>query len=148
MPMQAPRALACGCRALPGELCEHQRARRAEAERRRPTARQRGYTSKWERESKAFLALPANRYCCCGCGRPADAVDHRVAHKGDQRLFWDRSNWQPMARGCNSAKAARSEGGFGNPTGPRPQTFSQGERTAGDQPRVVFTNSTPRTGAQ
>lgn len=41
-------------------------------------------------------------------------VDHRKAHKGDMRLFWDRSNWQPMARGCNSRKAVREEGGFGH----------------------------------
>ena len=42
-------------------------------------------------------------------------VDHRIAHKGDRRLFWDRANWQPMNRRCNSRKAARQEGGFGNP---------------------------------
>lgn len=42
-------------------------------------------------------------------------VDHRIAHKGDMRLFWDRSNWRPMNRRCNSRKAAATEGGFGNP---------------------------------
>ncbi|WP_216671362.1 hypothetical protein [Mangrovicoccus sp. HB161399] len=42
-------------------------------------------------------------------------VDHKVAHKGDKRLFWDRSNWQPMNRSCNSRKAIREEGAFGNP---------------------------------
>jgi len=42
-------------------------------------------------------------------------VDHRIAHKGDMRLFWDRSNWQPMTRACNSRKAIRYEGGFGRP---------------------------------
>lgn len=89
--------------------------RKAKADARRPSARARGYDSKWERESKAFLALPPNRLCACGCGRPADMVDHRIAHKGDMRLFWDRSNWQPMARGCNSRKAIREEGAFGNP---------------------------------
>ena len=82
---------------------------------RRPSADGRGYDSKWRRESKAFLALPENRLCACGCGQLADMVDHKVAHKGDRHLFWDRSNWQPMARGCNSRKAVREEGGFGNP---------------------------------
>jgi len=81
---------------------------------RRPSARQRGYTTKWEKESKAFLALPENRLCACGCGRPADMVDHREPHKGDMRLFWDRSNWQPMNRRCNSRKAVLTEGAFGN----------------------------------
>jgi len=80
----------------------------------RPSARKRGYTGKWERESKDFLALPENRYCVCGCGRVADVVDHRIPHKGDMRLFWDRSNWQPMHRRCNSRKAVLREGAFGN----------------------------------
>jgi len=43
-------------------------------------------------------------------------VDHIVAHKGDKALFWSRSNWQPMAYGCNSRKAVREEGAFGRPT--------------------------------
>ena len=25
-----------------------------------------------------------------------------VAHKGDKRLFWDRSNWQPLCVTCHS----------------------------------------------
>ena len=37
---------------------------------------------KWQRESKAFLALPENRFCACGCGRVADMVDH-VAEPDD-----------------------------------------------------------------
>jgi hypothetical protein len=45
----------------------------------------------------------------------SDTVDHVKPHKGDMVLFWDRSNWRAMAHGCNSAKAAREEGGFGNP---------------------------------
>ena len=89
--------------------------RKAEREKTRPGARARGYGAAWEQASKAFLAQPENRYCACGCGRIADMVDHRIAHKGDRRLFWDRANWQPMNRRCNSRKAARQEGGFGNP---------------------------------
>jgi len=86
---------------------------RAKADLKRPSARQRGYDSKWEKESKAFLALPGNQWCACGCGKLADMVDHRIAAKGDQKLFWSRSNWQPMARACNTRKAIQSEGGFG-----------------------------------
>lgn len=59
-------------------------------------------------------------------------VDHRIAHKGNFRLFWDKSNWQPMTRACNSRKAIREEGGFGRPVaaaatpgaGPVSSTFS------------------------
>jgi 5-methylcytosine-specific restriction protein A len=89
---------------------------KAERDKRRPSASARGYDSKWARESSAFLALQGNAVCACGCGQIADMVDHKKAHKGDMRLFWDRSNWQPMKRSCNSRKAAKSEGGFGNPT--------------------------------
>jgi 5-methylcytosine-specific restriction enzyme A len=97
-------------------VCECRRQRKAEREKARPGARQRGYDGKWERETAEYLARPENRRCACGCGRIADMVDHRIAHKGDRRLFWDRANWQPMNRRCNSRKAARREGGFGNPT--------------------------------
>ena len=40
-------------------------------------------------------------------------VDHKVAHKGDMKLFWDRANWQPMCRSCNSRKAVQQEGALG-----------------------------------
>lgn len=112
---RAPRRCACGFRIEPGALCACQRKRIAQREANRPTAAQRGYTGKWARESAAFLALPQNRMCACGCGRPAEVVDHKQAHKGDHRLMWDRTNWQPMTRACNSRKNARHEGGFGNP---------------------------------
>lgn len=119
MPIRPPRICGCGHRIAHGEPCpcevRHAKARQARVDRARGSARQRGYTSKWEKESKVFLALPGNSRCACGCGRIADVVDHKVAHKGDQRLFWSRSNWQPMAKSCNSRKAVRSEGGFGNP---------------------------------
>lgn len=80
----------------------------------RPSARQRGYDSKWEKESKAFLALPENRLCICGCGRPSEMVDHKEPHRGDKRLFWSRANWQPMTKRCHSRKTAAHDGGFGN----------------------------------
>lgn len=96
-------------------MCECQRRRKLAVEKSRPSARQRGYDSRWEQETKAFLARPENKFCACGCGALADMVDHKVAHKGDKRLFWSRSNWQPMQRRCNSRKAASAEGGFGNP---------------------------------
>lgn len=89
----------------------------------RPSARQRGYTRQWERESKAFLACPANRTCSCGCGQPADMVDHRIAPKGDMTLFWDRSNWQPMNRRCNIRKAVHCEGGFGRAPSNKPMSI-------------------------
>jgi 5-methylcytosine-specific restriction endonuclease McrA len=45
----------------------------------------------------------------------SQCVDHIVPHKGDERLFWEPTNHQPLCLPCNSAKAVREEGGFGNP---------------------------------
>ena len=28
-------------------------------------------------------------------------VDHKIPHKGDWKLFWRRSNWQTMHKGCH-----------------------------------------------
>ncbi|KAA0579000.1 HNH endonuclease [Azospirillum sp. B21] len=80
---------------------------------RRGTARQRGYTKAWEKAAKAFLGRPQNRLCACGA--PATRVDHRTPHKGDQRLFWDRSNWQPMCERCHNAKSMGPDRGAWRP---------------------------------
>jgi 5-methylcytosine-specific restriction enzyme A len=87
---------------------------------RRPSAARRGYGQKWREAAKAFLVKPENFWCVCGCGRHADMVDHKTAHKGDMKLFWDRSNWQPMNKACNSRKAVLREGAFGNRRSSRP----------------------------
>jgi 5-methylcytosine-specific restriction protein A len=105
MPMKADRICGCGKRVPSNFICLCQQHRKAENDKRRPTAQARGYTSKWQTESKAFLALPENRLCSCGCGRIADMVDHKIPHRGDMKLFWSRSNWQPMASSpCHSSR--------------------------------------------
>ncbi|MEO4040348.1 HNH endonuclease signature motif containing protein [Hoeflea sp. CAU 1731] len=43
------------------------------------------------------------------CGKPAKVVDHIIPHKGDRKLFWDRSNWQPLCTPCHSSKKQRQE---------------------------------------
>nr|DAE96978.1 MAG TPA: HNH endonuclease [Caudoviricetes sp.] len=48
---------------------------------------------------------------------PATEVDHIIPHRGDQKLFWDMSNWQALCHNCHSAKTAREDGGFGNKRG-------------------------------
>lgn len=105
MPLKAARVCVCGNIVASYATCICQQSRKAEADKRRPSASERGYDGKWQRESKAFLALPQNRYCACGCGRIADCVDHKIPHRGDMKLFWDRSNWQPMASSpCHSSR--------------------------------------------
>jgi 5-methylcytosine-specific restriction endonuclease McrA len=109
MPYRGPHICGCGKLIPAGIICECQRLRMQERnaryEAKRPSARERGYDGKWQVESKAFLALPENRLCACGCGRNADMVDHIIPHRGDKRLFWARSNWQALATSpCHSRR--------------------------------------------
>ena len=120
MPSRARSLCPCGHAVPPGTKCacaaKRDRERKARHDATRGTSRQRGYTVAWEKASRRFLARPENRLCACGCGRDADMVDHRIAHKGDPRLFWAESNWQPMkGNPCNRRKAVREEGAFGRP---------------------------------
>jgi len=110
MPRAAPRLCGCGYKIASGSLCpcERQRARqrKAKADANRPTARERGYDSRWQKERAAFLherpycerVMPSGELC----GRRATVVDHVFPHSGDQRLFWDRRNWAPLCRTCHS----------------------------------------------
>ena len=73
-------------------------------ERRRGSARERGYTAAW---SRAAADHRRHHPLCVGCqarGRyvPATLVDHVVPHDGDAVLFWDRSNWQSSCTWCHS----------------------------------------------
>jgi hypothetical protein len=52
---------------------------------------------------------------CLGCqaafGRdvPTAVTDHVIPHKGDMRVFWDRSKWQPACAWHHDAVKARLE---------------------------------------
>lgn len=63
----------------------------------RLSSRDRGYSNRWDKESKAFKL--ANPFClgCLALGRKCSATvtDHIVPHRGDMGLFWDKRNWQP-----------------------------------------------------
>lgn len=143
MPVRAPRICTCGRVVPSGQRCQCQHAKAKAHDAQRGTAAQRGYGSRWQKESQAFLALPGHERCACGCGRVADMVDHIRAPKGNPSLFWDRSNWQPFARICNSRKAIASEGGFGRQMtgGGRAETFTRGDQTARGQSRDISANS-------
>ncbi|WP_338153338.1 hypothetical protein [Pseudophaeobacter leonis] len=32
-----------------------------------------------------------------------------MAHRGDMRLFWDRSNWQPLCTSCHNRRKQQLE---------------------------------------
>lgn len=149
MPVRTPRICSCGKVVASGQRCQCQRAKAKAYDASRGTAASRGYGGSWRRESKAFLALPGNERCACGCRRVANCVDHIIAPKGDQELFWRRSNWRAMNLACNSRKAIATEGGFGRPslssddrqTGGRVETLPKGAETARGPFRAITPNS-------
>ena len=97
----------------------------------RPSARQRGYTWQWEKARAAFLAEPDHLFCveCQKLGvlnpgtqrmdgspetnprRIGLRIDHIIPHKGDHRLFWDRSNWQQLCADHHDIVKQRLEQG-------------------------------------
>lgn len=91
----------------------------------RPSASARGYDSRWQRARRLYLA---QRPLCATCetnGQTtlATVVDHIRPHKGDMRLFWDETNWQPLCKRHHDQKTATEDGGFGREAGPpRPRT--------------------------
>lgn len=72
------------------------------------TTAQRGYGGKWQRARLGYLAKHPLCRMCEAKGRvtAANVVDHIVDHRGDQKLFWDTSNWQPLCKPCHSEKTA------------------------------------------
>lgn len=103
MPFRAPSIRGCGCILRSGETCQHQRARKAEADKHRPSARQRGYDTSFQRAAFAFLK--DHRFCTCGA--PAVLVRHRVSIRQRPDLRMDRSNWLPGCRRCNAQDVQR-----------------------------------------
>lgn len=72
----------------------------------RPTAAKRGYGAAWQKARKAYLEAHPLCVECLKHGRYVRAtdVDHIIAHLGDQKLFWDRNNWQALCHSCHSKK--------------------------------------------
>lgn len=98
-----------GCSTLTSDgYCDkHKQVYRDERE----SSYKRGYNSKWRKDRAEWLA---KHPFCVVCNSIATEVDHKTPHKGDMKLFWDKTNWQSMCSSCHSAKTAREDGGFGN----------------------------------
>jgi len=81
----------------------------------RPSSAGRGYGVRWQKYSRAFIKKhPLCEICLKrGITTAARCVDHIRPHKGDMKLFWEKSNHQSACIPCNSRKAAMEEGGFG-----------------------------------
>ncbi|MDS9467940.1 HNH endonuclease signature motif containing protein [Paracoccus sp. MBLB3053] len=117
MPARAPRLCSCGKQVPSGSRCACQAkrdaARKAKFDKARPSSSQRGYTREWERASKAFLERCPY---CSRCGKYLDlskpraaVVDHKIPHRGDQKLFWDKTNWSRLCTPCHSGAKQREE---------------------------------------
>lgn len=72
----------------------------------RESSASRGYDQRWRAARRRFLrAHPL----CAQCRRdgaltPATVMDHIIPHRGDERLFWDEGNWQPLCKPCHDRK--------------------------------------------
>ncbi len=75
------------------------------------TSTERGYDYRWQQAREAFLLdHPLCVYCQRkGMTSAASVVDHIEAHHGDQELFWDRENWQPLCKPCHDSDKQREE---------------------------------------
>lgn len=71
----------------------------------RASSTARGYGSRWQRERLNHLrAEPACRMCAqLGVTTAATVVDHIVAPKGNEALFWDPGNWQSLCKPCHDS---------------------------------------------
>lgn len=125
MPTAAPKPCArpgCGALVRDGRYCERHRADARTYDRHRGSAAARGYGRRWRKARQTFLAR--NPFCTTvdpdGCTRIATIVDHIEPHRGDDKLFWDTTNWQPLCKHCHDVKTAREDGAFGRPVGGGP----------------------------
>lgn len=108
-----------GCGKLidrPGRCANHVRVDSVRNDAQRGTAASRGYGYRWQQARKLYLQMCPLCVRCQAQGviNAALIVDHVTPHKGDQALFWDQSNWQPLCKRCHDQKTAQEDGGFGN----------------------------------
>ena len=106
MAMKPAKLCKCG-RVLPGGSRCQQCNRHADKQ--RGTARQRGYTTQWDKYAKAYLREHPLCVYCKAKGRdvPATCVDHIKPADKFPELFWDESNHAAACTPCNVAKGGR-----------------------------------------
>lgn len=100
-----------GCAALiqaGTKYCEKHKALHPEEVR---SANDRGYNRAWQKARKQYLAAHPLCVQCVAEGRyrKATVVDHIIPHRGDERLFWDRSNWQPLCKAHHDRKTGNED---------------------------------------
>ncbi|MFG1452780.1 HNH endonuclease signature motif containing protein [Xanthobacter sp. V2C-8] len=87
------------------------RERDQQVDQRRGSARKRGYDSRWDKARKSYLSSHPLCVMCEREGRvtAATVVDHIKPHRGDQVLFWDAGNWQPLCKPHHDGAKQREE---------------------------------------
>ena len=100
-----------GCAALVPygqKYCEAHRSLHPEEVR---SASGRGYGRAWQKASKRYLEAHPLCVECMKEGKYVKAtdVDHIVPHRGDQKLFWDESNWQALCHSHHSIKTRNED---------------------------------------
>jgi 5-methylcytosine-specific restriction protein A len=105
MLMLRQRICGCGRKVASGLRCacsaSTHASSKAASDARRPTARERGYDTRWDKARVGYLLR--HPVCAMCCGR-ASVVDHKTPHRGDRSLFWDSANWQPLCTSCHSSR--------------------------------------------
>lgn len=76
----------------------------------------RGYGYAWQKARAGYLV---SHPLCVYCEREgrvtaATVVDHRIPHRGDQALFWDKANWQALCATHHSRDKQREEARMGS----------------------------------
>ncbi len=96
----------------------------------RPSSRQRGYTSAWDRYSKLFLRRAENVLCrrCKANGRivRSRCTDHIKPAKYFPELFWEPHNHQGLCVSCNKIKSREDEARYGRQAPGRGQKPTSG----------------------
>lgn len=82
-----------------------------QADQRRGSARERGYSSKWDAAAKGHLDRnPLCAYCAlAGDTVAAELVDHLYPHKGDRWIFWLKRLWVSCCEACHNGFKQRLE---------------------------------------
>lgn len=75
------------------------------------TSTQRGYGYKWQKAREGFLRSHPLCVMCEAVSRAtaATVVDHKIPHRGDRALFWDKGNWQSLCAAHHSGEKQREE---------------------------------------
>jgi 5-methylcytosine-specific restriction enzyme A len=70
---------------------------------------ERGYGWEWQKARAQYLIDNPLCVMCLPKIRLATVVDHKIPHKGDETLFWDRANWQALCKPHHDSTKARQE---------------------------------------